>query len=152
MNSCKSCGGRFTWTRQGNKWHAVNADGKNHWTSCPSGRLKKQLTGPDMVVGRTIVGERYKASCGLCTVPPWEECACADAMRATPSPGATGLPAQRSNCMRCASLAMTAEGTATARPFRWRCSKGQPLSDNGDGLVVAAIDCPQFEPWSAKVA
>lgn len=72
MAICKSCKGPFTWKQVGEKWHAIDADGSNHWASCAS-RAKQ---GPLVVYGPRITGESYRTSCGLCDVLPWEECGC----------------------------------------------------------------------------
>lgn len=75
MSTCATCGGRFVWQRQGSKWHAVNADGSNHWAGCLGRRKEHASKRAEVIAGRTITGPNYVPSCG-CEIPPWVECAC----------------------------------------------------------------------------
>ena len=93
MTRCKSCGGGIDFNLVNGRWHPVQPEtGKPHWPRCKA-RTKK-LRKPEISEGVPITGERYRPSCGQCSIPPWEVCACSALLadvtlsnaRITPSP------------------------------------------------------------------
>ena len=72
MPACKECGGSFYWKQIEGRWRPFDADGELHWIRCKA----EKISGPLHIKGPTITGADYRPSCGLCAVPPWEECAC----------------------------------------------------------------------------
>jgi uncharacterized OB-fold protein len=69
MAKCKDCGVKLEWVKVNGKWQPTT-DGKAHWEVCKAKAVFRTLRGPKEV------GEKYKTSCGECSVPPWEECKC----------------------------------------------------------------------------
>lgn len=82
MTLCATCGGEFQWIRRGGKWHALNADGLNHWANCAGARTRRKANALRIIPGRRITGEAYRPCCEQCGISPWELCPCSDLQRA----------------------------------------------------------------------
>ena len=79
MSACKFCHAEIKWVREGKSWRPINPDGSPHTVCRKRKRGDNRLT---HVEGERITGPLYKPSCGECTTPPWETCACSALMPA----------------------------------------------------------------------
>jgi hypothetical protein len=72
MRSCNRCGLPIAFKRRNGRAIPVNPDGSDHWDACKAQQRAKRS--PDVIQGKTIIGERSRELPCRCTVPPWEDC------------------------------------------------------------------------------
>lgn len=76
MAQCQTCKQGIRWERRGEKWHALDEDGANHWSHCLGRGKSKKPRVLEIGPGRVVRGEFYTPSCWQCDLPAWESCAC----------------------------------------------------------------------------
>lgn len=72
MRACRYCEATIHWGCKAGQWMPLNADGSEHYCT---GRTRF-IPDVNFKPGKRIVGPNYKPSCGECSIPPWETCAC----------------------------------------------------------------------------
>jgi len=80
---CFDCGMEYRWVYRDGRLMPINsADDLAHWASCRAFRQrgkamrKKSDRVPETRFTAKTTGSHYRPSCGQCSIPPWEVCAC----------------------------------------------------------------------------